>query len=304
MRGGMTRGELAMIEYGDARRLLVLGGADHDLSRISVVARAEGYRICGTAALTDALARLDRQIGVDCIWAVLDGEDLALEEQLLARLDLAAADGRLGSVVGVGRGRLDWAFALAPHPLVQILEDPSGYEEQAALAAATPPAAVLLHDVNRQAAQPRLQQLSEEVGRIAAVLAALSEDEPLAGAPIASDSETLEAATIRAIIRARRLRERFFRQGLFADPAWDMLLDLMAARLEGQQVAVSSLCIAAAVPSTTALRWIKALTEAGLFVRRADREDRRRVYIELSDDAAARFTAYLRAAMRVAPLTV
>ncbi len=304
MPGGMTRGELAMVEYGDARSLLVLGGADLDRSRIAAVADVEGYRICGTAPLADALARLDRQIGVDCVWAVLDGADPALEEQLLTRLDRAAFDGRHASLVGISRDRLDWAFALAPHPLVHILEDSSGYEEQAALAAATPSASVLLHDVNRQATQPRLQQLSEEVGRIAAALAALSEDEPFAGAAAASDSETLEAATIRAIIRARRLRERFFRQGLFADPAWDMLLDLMAARLEGQQVAVSSLCIAAAVPSTTALRWIKALTEAGLFVRRADREDRRRVYIELSDDAAARFTAYLQAAMRVAPLTV
>ena len=303
MPGGMTRGELAMVEYGDARSLLVLGGAAHDVARIRDVAEAGGFRLCGTAPLADALGRLDRQIGVDCVWAVLDGNDPALEEQLLASLDRAAADGRHGSLVGIGPGRLDWAFALAPHPLVHILEEAEAYEEQAALAAGAPSAIVQLHDVSRQGAQPRLQQLSEEVGRIAAALAALSEDEPLAGTS-SCDSETLEAATIRAIIRARRLRERFFRQGLFADPAWDMLLDLMAARLEGQQVAVSSLCIAAAVPSTTALRWIKALTEAGLFVRRADREDRRRVYIELSDDAAARFTAYLRAAMRVAPLTV
>ncbi len=304
MPGGMTRGELSMVEYRASPSLLVLGGDHNDRRRISAAAEAEGYRICGAAPLADALARLDRQIGLDCVWAVLDGDDPSLEERLLLRLDAAAADGRHGSLVRVARDRLDWAFALAPHPLVHLLEEPSGYEEQAALAAAAPSAAVLLHDVNRQAAQPRLQQLSEEVGRIAAALAALSEDEQLAGAAIPSDSEMLEAATIRAIIRARRLRERFFRQGLFADPAWDMLLDLMAARLEGQQVAVSSLCIAAAVPSTTALRWIKALTEAGLFVRRADREDRRRVYIELSDDAAARFTAYLQAAMRVAPLTV
>ncbi|HEX8482856.1 MAG TPA: winged helix DNA-binding protein, partial [Allosphingosinicella sp.] len=130
------------------------------------------------------------------------------------------------------------------------------------------------------------------------------EDQPLPRPPSGDDAAPLDAATIRAMIRARRMRERFFLQGLFADPAWDMLLDLMAARLEGQQVAVSSLCIAAAVPPTTALRWIKALTEGGLFVRKADPEDRRRVYIELSDDAAMRFEAYLRAAQRVAPLTV
>jgi hypothetical protein len=44
------------------------------------------------------------------------------------------------------------------------------------------------------------------------------------------------------------MREQFFGPDLFADPAWDILLDLYAARLEQQRVAVSSLCIAAAVP--------------------------------------------------------
>lgn len=100
---------------------------------------------------------------------------------------------------------------------------------------------------------------------------------------------------IRDIIRARRLREELFGAGLFADPAWDILLDLTAARIEGRSVAVSSLCIAAAVPATTALRWIKQLTEAGLLRRVADPDDGRRVFIELTDRAAAAMTAYFAA---------
>ena len=35
---------------------------------------------------------------------------------------------------------------------------------------------------------------------------------------------------VRRIIRQRQLRARFFEADLFADPAWDMLLDLTAAR--------------------------------------------------------------------------
>ena len=73
----------------------------------------------------------------------------------------------------------------------------------------------------------------------------------------------------------------------------------MAARIEGKRVAVSSLCIAAAVPATTALRWIKMLTDRGLFIRSADPQDGRRVYIELSDEAARALTAYLRAVERL-----
>ncbi len=116
------------------------------------------------------------------------------------------------------------------------------------------------------------------------------------------ESERLDAGFIRSVIRTRRLREQFFKGDIFADPAWDMLLDLMAARVERQRVAVSSLCIAAAVPPTTALRWIKSLCDQGLFVRIADPEDGRRVFIELSGDAAARMEAYLRSAQRIGHL--
>jgi len=74
------------------------------------------------------------------------------------------------------------------------------------------------------------------------------------------------------------------------------LLDLAAARIEGTQVAVSSLCIAAAVPPTTALRAIRGMTERGLFVRVADDNDKRRIFIELSDQTADAMRNYLSAA--------
>jgi Winged helix DNA-binding domain len=165
-------------------------------------------------------------------------------------------------------------------------------------------------EVGKAQATVRLQQLSEEVGRIANVLAALSEHEAAAAAVAAVDSGpkaregTLDAGFIRSIIRVRRLRDHFFVGDLFADPAWDMLLDLMAARVERQRVAVSSLCIAAAVPPTTALRWIKSLCDQGLFVRIADPEDGRRVFIELSGETAARMETYLKSAQRLGPTVV
>jgi DNA-binding MarR family transcriptional regulator len=100
------------------------------------------------------------------------------------------------------------------------------------------------------------------------------------------------------------MREQFFGPDLFADPAWDILLDLYAARLEQQRVAVSSLCIAAAVPATTALRWIKTLTETGLLVRTADPNDGRRVYIELSQETADSLDTYFEAAQRTSALNL
>ena len=51
----------------------------------------------------------------------------------------------------------------------------------------------------------------------------------------------------------------------------------------------------AAVPTTTALRWIRSLTDAGLFERRLDPADARLTYIRLSSDASAAMLAWLRA---------
>lgn len=92
------------------------------------------------------------------------------------------------------------------------------------------------------------------------------------------------------------VRARFFDGDLFADPAWDMLLDLTAARVEHARVSVTSLCIASGEPPTTALRWISQMTEAGLLERVEDETDRRRAFIALTDraaDAMARYFAEL-----------
>ena len=96
-------------------------------------------------------------------------------------------------------------------------------------------------------------------------------------------------------------RSAAFGADLFADPVWDMMLDLLAARLEGRAVRTSSLCIAAGVPTTSALRWIRELTERGLFVRVPDPNDRRGVLIELSDEAAERLMEHLAAGVQGPP---
>jgi len=103
------------------------------------------------------------------------------------------------------------------------------------------------------------------------------------------------AKAVRRMLRQRRMREQHFPADLFADPAWDMLLDLHASRLERQPVSVSSLCIAAAVPATTALRWIKTMTDAGLFLREADPHDGRRIFIGLADSAHEAMGRYFEA---------
>ncbi len=98
---------------------------------------------------------------------------------------------------------------------------------------------------------------------------------------------------IRAYLASRRRRDRFFPGQIFADPAWDMLLDLWAATNEGRQVSVSSLCFAAAVPATTALRWIALMEDRGWFTRVRDPSDHRRTHVRLTRRAITAMRGYL-----------
>ena len=159
----------------------------------------------------------------------------------------------------------------------------------------------------------QIESLQEEVQRISRMLARLAMEPEVqreppspfiddhvsakarsyhAGPKSDYDGPTVSSRDVRQVIRQRRLRDELFDSELFADPAWDMLLDLYAARLDRSRVSVSSLCIAAAVPATTALRWIKTLTETGLFERKADQHDARRIFVQLSDDATTAMHRY------------
>jgi len=86
----------------------------------------------------------------------------------------------------------------------------------------------------------------------------------------------------RCLYASRRLRDGLFPPGLFGEPAWDILLDLYAAEAEAKPVDVSSACVAAAVPQTTALRYVGHLEAIGLVQRRPVASDRRRSMLHLT----------------------
>lgn len=91
------------------------------------------------------------------------------------------------------------------------------------------------------------------------------------------------SVALRKYLRMRRSRDQLLPGGWFADPAWDILLDLYLADLDNRKIYVSSACIAAAVPSTTGLRWIAKLESSGLIVRYPDQSDQRRFWLALTD---------------------
>ncbi len=247
-------------------------------------------------------------VAVDC--PTPGGAQLAA----LIRLDERAARAGAQLVVLTTAVALEDVYGCLERAGAQILVDPTAAQRALALGTALtrlPRSRVREMDEGDRLA---LLRLTEEVSRLAAKLDGLAL--PLATLTAGAMTDRVASPArmyrgdgerdllrhpraplpdprlIHLIIRQRRLRERHFDHGLFADPAWDILLDLTAARAEHRRVGVTSLCIAAAVPATTALRWITQMTEMRILVREQDEEDKRRAFIALSDKAADAMARY------------
>ena len=171
----------------------------------------------------------------------------------------------------------------------------------AALDALSRSAALTAADVQRQVeiiarAATLLGRRLNSINHSAPTLPILSELDD----PVLDQEPSLDVANtvrvLRRIIRERRVRERFFKEARFGEPAWDIILDLTLASFEGKTVAVSSLCIASGVPMSTAMRWINEMIEAGLIDRWIDPTDGRRNLMQVSTttrDAMLRYLAAL-----------
>jgi hypothetical protein len=295
MQAAKAHDALAMISYEGKPSAFLLADNPAAADRLADAAELAGCRVLGRVRFGDAVEQLADAPAFEVLVAEVEQDHGPRLDKNLALLGRLARSGK-AVVVTAAPAMID-AVAAQAWDVIQ-LSDPSEEQLVEAIAEAAQHRTARLHDIGKG----ELRQLSQDAARIASALASLSEtaDRPEEGDAALIENGQIDAAKIRSIIRARRLRDQFFPPDLFADPAWDMLLDLMAARLDAQHVAVSSLCIAAAVPATTALRWIKSLTEQGLFVRTSDPTDGRRVYIELSDGAAAALLDYLKAVQRLA----
>ena len=250
---------------------------------------------------------------LDC--PVVDGATLAA----LARLDLRAAQAGAHMVVSTSLEALDDVFAALDQSGPQILIEPSRAERVVAVGRVL--TGISGGRVREMSGEDRLAllRLSQQVEAIAQQLDRISSQDAseevrlsefkqewrgASPAPVfaglSKDAVGIRSASpplpdpkiVRRMIAQRQARSKFFDAELFSDPAWDMLLDLTAAHAEQARVSVTSLCIAAGVPATTALRWIKQMVDSGLFERIDDASDRRRAFIALSERSLDAMTRY------------
>jgi DNA-binding MarR family transcriptional regulator len=189
-----------------------------------------------------------------------------------------------------------------PHPPTATPErprSPAARRAVATIAEALPPAAE---------GDRKLRRIADTLRRLATDLedqSAESPDDADGGAVKLGERRDL-ARFARAIYAMRRKRGRALGdEGLFGEPAWDILLDLYIAESEGTRLPVTSACIGAAVPTTTALRWLNILETRGLIARKEDPCDARRTYVRISregrhrvEDVLADFVASLAALER------
>lgn len=102
---------------------------------------------------------------------------------------------------------------------------------------------------------------------------------------VAERLEPKAAASAATDYKHRRLREKIFGADLFGEPMWDMLLDLYVQSHEGRRTTVSNLVAASVSASTTGLRCVSLMCDAGLVRREKSSSDKRVTYIELTESA-------------------
>ncbi len=299
-------------------------GEDEDLRRqIAADLGGAGFRSIDGGTLRSLLegpiALLGDVVVVDCAVTGSRGMD-GMMLAGLARLDMRVARSGAKLIVATNLAGLDDVFAVLDQSNPQILVAPSRAERVIAVGRVMGEAgAARLREMGEED-RVALLRLSQQVEAIAHSLDRMGHapaPEPSAfgelrrdyhaepvgsfGVARAERAPLPDPHAVRQIIANRQSRSRFFDPALFGDPAWDMLLDLTAAHGEGVRVSVTSLCIAAAVPATTALRWITQMVESGIFLRVPDPADKRRAFIGLSDKAIAAMSGYF-ASLRVPQL--
>jgi len=239
-----------------------------------------GYT-CKTAASASTALRLltsTAEIGIVLTDISMPGMDgISFLEEVSARFESTRP---LVCIAVTGYGSLDMAIRAMRSNAVDFLSKPVSIED--------------LQIAVRRA----ISRWSAMVSRFRLMALAAKEDLPETfsggeGGEEGGLPDLLEQ--VRGMVKARRRRADFLDSDLFADPVWDILLDLTSARLEGSPVTVMSACAAAQVPTTTALRYLRQMEKMGLVKRTTDVADKRRVHVQITDKTFETMVDYLRA---------
>ena len=108
-----------------------------------------------------------------------------------------------------------------------------------------------------------------------------------------ADRVVLTEDHIQSILILRRAREEFFDRNLFSDPAWDIMLELYAARLGGRTVSIAELVASSFTPQSTLERWLAALEEHDVVIWSGNAPQLNDRSVSLCDDADSRMQSLI-----------
>lgn len=140
----------------------------------------------------------------------------------------------------------------------------------------------LVEDADLVRIEQALNELSRALRKARpASRSAASQDAPPSVAP-AAPLAPLALTLARGWMEAQRARNSAFGASLFVDPGWNILLHLFIGERSKEFSSISSLCLAADVPTSTGLRWILMLEKNGIVTRSAHPLDRRKTLVSLT----------------------
>jgi len=229
----------------DLPPVLIAADSESSKARARATISMAGLRVADVVDIAHAGSRIELQASASALWIELDSYSNAALDAALDQVVADVSHGRYPAIIAAPATSID---RLAPYAFdldIELILDAEEEERVAALAVAVSGARKFQRasDVTADKNAARLRQLSDEVSRIATTLARLSTGPAVSSRPVEiepkGDVPEVSVETVRAIIRARRLRSRYFPEELFADPAWDMLLDLLQAEISKLRVPVS-----------------------------------------------------------------
>lgn len=277
----ISTGDRVDAGWGQCRILVVDDDPDCLAEYVEMIGGL-GYPCLGTDSAIEALRLLsaDPTIGIvvaDVQMPAMDG--LTLLDELASRF---MATRPLVPLIVTGQNSLETAVQAMRSNATDFLSKPVSFDD---LSAAL-----------RRASARWTQLLGKsKVEALARLAEAPTVDAHAAGGADEAHQPTPQElqAFLRSIVKRRQIRSQFLDTALFADPAWDILLDLTSAALEGKAVPASSVSAASQAPLSTALRYIRQLTDAGLIRSWRDPDDKRRTLLQLEPDAFQAMKDYL-----------
>ena len=284
---GALLGQFAAEDSPDT--ILVIDDDSDWVTECTFMLGSLGYRAVGASTREEALALVTGGVEGGRIATVIidysmpgcDGLTLAQE-----LTDVSGQQGRtLHFILATGHATLEVAVGAIRASVTDFLQKPVSREQLRTTM-------MRVHGLEvespaRKTLVGKLASLSAEMQRLASLIG-----EPDGATPGAAKPKVADTAFIRQLLR-HETKRREIGNGLFGDPTWAMLLDLVIAKLENRTVSVSSACIASGAPTTTALRLVNRLVGESILNRIPDEKDGRRDFLMIAPDIEALLITYL-----------